>query len=345
MERARSTKEVAELLGIPPAGLAKAVWTNRIQAPGKGPGNAYQWGRDDVLRAGWVMLGRDVSDVLAKGGGEAPAPAGEGLPQGLRQAAAAPDDAALPHTDDQRQLRAAARAFARKKFSGPDRFVSTPALGGQVEITRGGIDKATSHPPMTREQFLSVTVADDLLRNATLRSSAPDREGRPNVRFIHTLDSKVLIDGRIRPAKITVREMSDGHKYYDQHTLDTEKAPAGVVDIDGSRRSMVRPSAGTSSTNIIGTPGPEVNSHEANLPKPGGASRRTGGRARRAAHERHRPDHRPARRPAAGLRQDSLATLRSFRRVMVGLAQSAPACRRLFTSGGGPFGRSKARTG
>ncbi len=140
-----------------------------------------------------------------------------------------------------------------------------------MEITRGGIDKATSHPPMTREQFLSVTVADDLLRNATLRSSAPDREGRPNVRFIHTLDSKVLIDGRIRPAKITVREMSDGHKYYDQHTLDTEKAPAGVVDIDGSRRSMVRPSAGASSTNIIGTPGPEVNSHEANLPKPGGA--------------------------------------------------------------------------
>jgi len=171
--------------------------------------------------------------------------------------AASPDESALPRTDDQRTLRAATRAYARKKFNGPSRFVETPALGGLVEITRIGIEKATSHAPMTRVQFLSVTVADDLLRSATLRLSAPDREGRPNVRLIHTLDSRVLIGRKVYPVKVTVREMTDGRRYYDQHTLIKAETPAGDAGIDGSRRSTIRPSAGAP-TDIIGATGPEV---------------------------------------------------------------------------------------
>jgi hypothetical protein len=73
MAKIWSTRQVARLLEIPPDRLSKAIWGNRIEAPGKGPGGAYVWGRDDILRAGWVILHRDVSaivDAAEQGGGE-----------------------------------------------------------------------------------------------------------------------------------------------------------------------------------------------------------------------------------------------------------------------------------
>ncbi len=97
MNKIRSTKEVARLLGIPVAGLAKAIYRDRIEAPGKGPGNAFQWGREDILRAGWALLRRDVSGLLdaetqgdghpaypaaPAGGVTTPAKAGEGAGKG-----------------------------------------------------------------------------------------------------------------------------------------------------------------------------------------------------------------------------------------------------------------------
>lgn len=55
----RSTKQVAELLGIPPGRLARAVWDRRVAPPGKGPGGDYQWTLDDIRRASWALLRRD----------------------------------------------------------------------------------------------------------------------------------------------------------------------------------------------------------------------------------------------------------------------------------------------
>ncbi|MEI7836728.1 MAG: hypothetical protein WCK05_10005 [Planctomycetota bacterium] len=58
----RSTKQVAEVLGIPPGRLARAVWDRRVAAPGKGPGGDYQWTLGDIRRASWVMLRRDYRE-------------------------------------------------------------------------------------------------------------------------------------------------------------------------------------------------------------------------------------------------------------------------------------------
>jgi len=68
-----STKEAARVLGVPLTTLAKAVWLGRVHSPAKGPGGAYHWTRDDLVRAGWALLKRDLSDridaALAEGGG------------------------------------------------------------------------------------------------------------------------------------------------------------------------------------------------------------------------------------------------------------------------------------
>ena len=65
--RYRSTKEVAELLGISAGRLKNAVWDGRIPSPRK-LGGVYAWNDRDVRRASWVLRKRDAGDVLTDAG-------------------------------------------------------------------------------------------------------------------------------------------------------------------------------------------------------------------------------------------------------------------------------------
>jgi len=62
----RSTREVARLLGVTPGSISKAISSDRLDPPAKGPGGAYMWTTEDVRRACWVLLRRDLDDVLAE---------------------------------------------------------------------------------------------------------------------------------------------------------------------------------------------------------------------------------------------------------------------------------------
>lgn len=62
----RSTREVAELLGVLPTRIGKAVWEGRLNPPQRGPSGAFLWIEEDVRRASWVLLRRDLDDVLAE---------------------------------------------------------------------------------------------------------------------------------------------------------------------------------------------------------------------------------------------------------------------------------------
>jgi len=64
-----STRDVARLLGVGISRLARAVWEGRVEAPLKGPGGAYLWGRRDIERASWVLRHRSADDVLPAEGG------------------------------------------------------------------------------------------------------------------------------------------------------------------------------------------------------------------------------------------------------------------------------------
>ncbi|MCF7958553.1 MAG: hypothetical protein K9M57_08920 [Phycisphaerae bacterium] len=63
-EQKRSTKAVGKLLGIRPARIQAALWNNRFAPPEKDCSGRYAWTDEDIRRAAWVLLKRDVSDLL-----------------------------------------------------------------------------------------------------------------------------------------------------------------------------------------------------------------------------------------------------------------------------------------
>lgn len=60
--RYRSTRDVAELLGVSSSRLARAIWDRRFDPPTKGPGGAFLWTEADIRRASWTLLRRDLDD-------------------------------------------------------------------------------------------------------------------------------------------------------------------------------------------------------------------------------------------------------------------------------------------
>lgn len=53
-----STCQVAKLLGVTPASLAKAIWDDRIDPPTKGPSGNFLWQLSDIEKASWIMCRR-----------------------------------------------------------------------------------------------------------------------------------------------------------------------------------------------------------------------------------------------------------------------------------------------
>lgn len=68
METYRSTREAAELLGVRPSTLARAVWDRRMAEPPRSPSGAFLWGEEHIRRAAWVLVHRDLDDILAERG-------------------------------------------------------------------------------------------------------------------------------------------------------------------------------------------------------------------------------------------------------------------------------------
>ena len=53
---AKSTKQVAQILGIGVSRLSQAVWREDIPEPERGPGNSFCWTPEDINRASWALL-------------------------------------------------------------------------------------------------------------------------------------------------------------------------------------------------------------------------------------------------------------------------------------------------
>ena len=60
------TRQVASILGVSTSRLARAIWDQRFDPPKKGPGGAFLWTDEDIRRACWSMLGRDLDDLLGQ---------------------------------------------------------------------------------------------------------------------------------------------------------------------------------------------------------------------------------------------------------------------------------------
>ncbi|MBN3744625.1 hypothetical protein G3N96_04135 [Burkholderia sp. Se-20373] len=99
------------------------------------------------------------------------------------------------------------KQFAGKKFK-------NAATGNQIEVTNGGIRHtvATGHDEVLR----SIPALPDLLTNARLIETQPDKRGDPNVKAVETYSAALKLDGKNYRAVITVKVFYDGHRYYNQ---------------------------------------------------------------------------------------------------------------------------------
>ena len=58
------TKDVARLLGIKASSLSRVIWEDKLAPPQKGPGGAFLWTLDDIRRASWVLLRKDLDEQV-----------------------------------------------------------------------------------------------------------------------------------------------------------------------------------------------------------------------------------------------------------------------------------------
>ncbi len=66
MEHFNSTPQAAELLGIKPDTLQKAIWQRRVKPPEKGPSGQYLWTLRDIEHASWILLHRAYKSAGGK---------------------------------------------------------------------------------------------------------------------------------------------------------------------------------------------------------------------------------------------------------------------------------------
>ena len=65
LDRGVNTKGAAELLGVRPPALQRAVWDGRIEAPEKF-GRSYIWRRQQLEQAAWALHRKPLDELLAR---------------------------------------------------------------------------------------------------------------------------------------------------------------------------------------------------------------------------------------------------------------------------------------
>ena len=60
------TKTAAEILGVRPGTLLRAVWENRLKEPARGLGRAFIWSDEELRRAAWLLRRQDLDTILAE---------------------------------------------------------------------------------------------------------------------------------------------------------------------------------------------------------------------------------------------------------------------------------------
>ena len=70
MQRQYSTRQVAQILGVRPSTLSRAVWDGTVKSPRKSPAGNYMWSVSDIESASWSLKRYDHFVAWQKGEGE-----------------------------------------------------------------------------------------------------------------------------------------------------------------------------------------------------------------------------------------------------------------------------------
>lgn len=160
---------------------------------------------------------------------------------GLRGGSAGPDiqethiaEAAIAGTEE-RELRLAAREYARAKFGvghpGAKEHrafsVQNNALGRRISVSFAGVKHATRSSSVHPDHFRAVAGLPLILKHAALLSTASDKKGRATIKAVHFMAAPVRIGVRRYAIRLVIRETDQRHLYYD-HAL------AGLHPLDAS---------------------------------------------------------------------------------------------------------------
>jgi hypothetical protein len=197
-------------------------------------------------------------------------------------------------------LQRAAREYARQHFKG--RTYNNPSLDADVGVSMRGIKKALSHAA-DPEQAKSMAGLDQMIEQGQHVESAGSRTPaeQHDVVAYHYLEAPITIGDRTHVARVVVKELKDGHLYYD-HTLNEA---GGGNNEAGARRHFADRAAGQTralARRSVEPRHPQRTQFRAGGPAPTALPRgvRDGGTGR--THPQGRPEGRPRWRsaPAAG---------------------------------------------
>ncbi|MBF0487680.1 MAG: hypothetical protein HQK98_05910 [Nitrospirae bacterium] len=112
--------------------------------------------------------------------------------------------------------------------------------GWKIDITGKGIKESTSKDRLAHiDQIEAIRAIPELLENAVLVETRPDRDNNPDIKNIHRFYAPLELEGKLYRAKLTVRETANGKKYYD-HSLKEIEKPVGHYPGDTSSGSAPR---------------------------------------------------------------------------------------------------------
>ncbi len=148
----------------------------------------------------------------------------------------------LPPKPASGTMRDAVRDAARARLA---EKVAITRDGAEIIIPWQGIKKASENA--NRPALAALLRIDEIIAASTLRASAPDRRGRPEIIAVHEYVAPVEIDGKAGRAVVFVREARDGKRFYDQAIIENGE-PAGIPGESArtdANRSSVQPAAGS----------------------------------------------------------------------------------------------------
>lgn len=119
---------------------------------------------------------------------------------------------------------------------------SNQDTGWSIEVGSDGLRHTINHGPMY-STLETLPALPELLKNAVLVESRPDRDGDPNIRAIHRFYAAVEIGGVLNRVKLTVKE-SKGRKFYNHEAailgpVGAEKSP-GIREESGGPHDLAR---------------------------------------------------------------------------------------------------------
>lgn len=125
--------------------------------------------------------------------------------------------------DSKRAFQDAAHSFAKENFQGR-RFLNAHS-GWEIEVSKKGLGKA-NNKAVTVEHNVALAHLDQLIQNAVYDRSEASADR--NIAASHIFRAPMQIGDRLFYVRLRVNETRQGHKFYDQMVMESER-PAGQI--------------------------------------------------------------------------------------------------------------------